>query len=60
MYHAVIGCRRSAENAAKGPHSFIFYRDNAFKQKVPQEMQWIFDFEYLSRDTEVADQVALQ
>lgn len=60
VYHAVIGCRRSEAEAKKGPHAFIFFRDNAFKQKVPKGMQWIFDFEYLSEDAEVDAAVQYQ
>ena len=53
VYHAVMGCRRDAKDAEKGPHAFFFMRDPAFKAKIDKGMQWIFDFEHLEEDAKV-------
>eukprot|EP00052_Salpingoeca_macrocollata_P020307 m.170390 g.170390 ORF g.170390 m.170390 type:complete len:1854 (-) comp21223_c1_seq1:109-5670(-) len=53
VYHAVLGCTRDQESVANGPHALILYRKPEFKQKVPQGMRWLFDFEYLTENAKV-------
>lgn len=45
IYHATLGCSRSVEAAAQGPHALICYRNPEFVENVPDWMQWLFDFE---------------
>jgi hypothetical protein len=58
VYHAVLGCRRATDG--QSPHAFMFYRHPGFKQDVPHNMQWVFDYEYVGEQTVLPEAVKHQ